>query len=73
MAPDRLDQQWSGENDHDRLTRQEQVLFNVLERLEKVEDRVDLLMSDRAKLIGICAGVSGAVAIVVKLFWPSHG
>jgi len=72
MAPDRFEQ-WSGENDHDRLTRQEQVLLNALDRMKKAEDKVDMLMSDRAKLIGICAGVSGAVAIVVKLFWPSHG
>lgn len=64
--------EWPGENDHDRLIRQEEIIRGLQSAIKSLQDDNRKLMEDRAKLIGWCGGVSGATAIIVKLFWP-HG
>jgi len=59
-----------GESDHDRGIRLDVESRHQKEELEMLKGQVELLMADRAKLIGWCVGVSGAVGIIVKVFWP---
>jgi hypothetical protein len=56
--------------DHDLLIRVGEGVTGLKESVKVLQDKIDVLMSDRAKLIGICVGVSGAVAVVIKVFWP---
>jgi hypothetical protein len=71
MAQERLDQPWhGGETDHDKIIRLSETISNLREKIEKLEKDNETLMLGRAWLIGGCAGVSGAVAIIVKIFWP---
>jgi hypothetical protein len=59
------------EEDHGLLVRIDERVKNLTATVKTLQDKIDTLMNDRAKLIGICVGVSGGVAIVVKIFWPN--
>jgi hypothetical protein len=58
------------EEDHALLIRIDERIKTLRVDVTTLKEKIDVLMNDRAKLIGICVGVSGAVAIVVKIFWP---
>lgn len=60
------------EADHDAIIRLSERIKNLQEDVRILKADNKLLMSDRAKLIGWCGGVSGLAAILVKLFWPAH-
>jgi hypothetical protein len=66
--PDR----WDGRSDHDRLIDALGDIRRMEKDLLEHKEKLDSLMEGKAKLVGICAGVSGTVAIIVKLFWPAH-
>lgn len=72
------DNRWEGDRD-DRVDDDHDAIVKLMERVRNLQEEVrvlkadnKLLMSDRAKLIGWCGGVSGLAAIIVKLFWPAH-
>ena len=67
--PERNEHELS-ESDHGLLIRIDERIKTLKTDVKTLQDKIDVLMSDRAKLIGICVGVSGAVAILVKIFWP---
>lgn len=69
--PDQPDRRWE-ESDHDRITRMDAENRMMREEIKGLKEDRDVLMADRAKLIGWCAGASAAVAILVKVFWPGH-
>lgn len=58
--------------DHDKIIRLSERIGHLQDEVRHLKAKVDLLMSDRAKIIGYCAGVSGLAAILVKLFWPGR-
>ncbi len=54
------------------IKHEEQIKF--LEReMELLKADNKLLLGDRSKVIGISAGLSGVVGILVKYFWPHGG
>ena len=56
---------------HEAEIRQVKEEIKVIKDLVKeLEKELSDLMSERAKLIGWCAGVSGIIAVLVKFFWP---
>ena len=59
------------ESDHGLLIRIDERIKTLQSNVRNLQEKIDTLMSDRAKLIGICVGVSGSVAILVKVFWPA--
>ena len=58
-------------SDHDRLIRMEEVIDNLRGIIRGLQKDNQKLMNDRAKLIGWCAGVSGAVGFVLRYFLPA--
>ncbi len=68
------DNRWENGNDddHDAIIRLSERIKNLQEEVRILKADSKLLMSDRAKLIGWCGGVSAAAAIIVKMFWPGH-
>ena len=67
--PEQNDRELS-ESDHGLLIRIDERIKTLQTNVSALQNKIDVLMSDRAKLIGICVGVSGAVAVLVKIFWP---
>jgi hypothetical protein len=59
-------------SDHDLLIRVNEGVKALRADVSALQNKIDTLMNDRAKLIGICVGVSGCVAIIVKVFWPAR-
>ena len=58
------------QDDHDELIKHGEQIKAMKEAIDDLQEDNKTLMGDRAKLMGYCAGVSGAVAIIIKIFWP---